>query len=561
VDALLDSVADRLEHGPGDSIREQARQRAAARFTSVGLLARTLDRRTVQTDALDLLDEHLEAVRTGALDRLIWTMPPQEGKSQRISRAFPLWLLIHNPELRIGIVSYEADIARRWGRAIRNDIRAHPELGLAVREDTSAAHEWQLDDGHDGGVVTTGIGGALTGRPIDILIIDDPVKGRAEADSETYRQAAWDWWLESGSTRLGPLSSVVLLMTRWHESDLAGRLLDPEYNESAADWTLINIPALADHRPEAGETDPLGREPGQWLASARRRTKAMWERIRRQAGTRAFLALYQGKPAPDSGSVWKREWWRRYSAPIWSQHPERPDAYWIDECDEVLISADMAFKDTKGSDYVAIGVWARRGAMIYLVDQIVKRLSFTETLAAFQGVCRRWPQATGKLVEDKANGTAVIDSLKKKIPGIIAINPTESKYARAQAVAPIVEAGNVHLPDGRIALFDVDRFIAEAASFPQASHDDQVDQTSQALARLMLRIGQGSAFLGAMKAKAEADGVEVPASARTWRDRVPPKTDDTTRAGGAREGQPRRTPLLPQGRGRGADRPPLQRPF
>ena len=534
------------------SRRDEDRLRATARYPTPGDLAKVLDGRTIQTGALDLLDEHLVGVRDGRIDRLIWTMPPQEGKSQRISRAFPLWLLIHNPDLRIGIISYEAGIARRWGRAIRNDIASHPELGLTVRHDTSAAHEWQLE-GHEGGVITAGIGGALTGRPIDIMIIDDPVKGRKEADSETYREAAWSWWTESGSTRLGPGAAVVLLMTRWHEDDLAGRLLE---SESKAEWTLVNIPAQADHRPEADESDPLGRQPGEWLRSARRRTLEMWERIRRQAGTRAFLALYQGKPAPDSGSVWKREWWRRYSTPLWSQHPDIAEAYWIEECDEVVISADMAFKDTKGSDFVALGVWVRRGAMIYLVDQVVKRLSFTETLAAFQALCRKWPQATGKLVEDKANGTAVIDSLKKKVVGIIAVNPTESKYARAQAVAPIIEAGNVHLPDESIALFDVAKFIAEAASFPQGAHDDQVDQASQALARLMLRIGQGAAFLGAMKAKAEAAGREVPTTARNWRDQIP-----TKRAGAARADEPRRTPLLPQGRIPGPGGGQVKRPY
>ena len=212
---------------------DKAEGRTALTFLTPGDLAAHLDARTVQTEALDLLDQHLVDIAERRLDRLIWTMPPQEGKSQRISRIFPLWLLLQNPDTRIAIVSYEADIARRWGRAVRNDIKAHPELGIAVRHDTSAAHEWQLE-GHDGGIVTTGIGGALTGRPVDVLIIDDPVKGRAEADSATYRETAWTWWTETGSTRLAPNAPVVLLMTRWHQDDLAGRLLT---SESAEEWT------------------------------------------------------------------------------------------------------------------------------------------------------------------------------------------------------------------------------------------------------------------------------------------------------------------------------------
>ncbi len=150
------------------------------------------------------------------------------------------------------------------------------------------------------------------------------------------------------------------------------------------------------------------------------------------------------------------------------------------------MSWDMAFKDTKTSDYVVGQVWARRGANVYLLDQIRKRMTFTETLTAFQALVRRWPQATAKYVEDKANGTAVINTLKSKIPGIVEITPTESKYARANAVAPLLQAGNVFLPEAEIAMFDPDELITEAAEFPNGAHDDQVDTTSQALAQMLL---------------------------------------------------------------------------
>jgi len=147
---------------------------------------------------------------------------------------------------------------------VRNDIIARPELGLQVRSDTSAAHEWQLE-GHDGGVYTVGIGGALTGRPIDgVLVIDDPLKGRAEADSAVFREACIEWWQETGSTRLAPGTPVIVVQTRWHEDDLAGWL--PRHDEG---WQAVNIPAQADHDPLFG-SDPLGREPGEYLDSAPR---------------------------------------------------------------------------------------------------------------------------------------------------------------------------------------------------------------------------------------------------------------------------------------------------
>jgi predicted phage terminase large subunit-like protein len=297
-----------------------------------------------------------------------------------------------------------------------------------------------------------------------------------------------------------------VILTRWHEDDLAGRLVAAEDGHR---WRVINIPALADHDPAKGQSDPLGREPGEWLTSARGRTAAEWEQIRIQAGSRVFAALYQGRPSPDAGNVWQRHWWRRYGTPLWSQHPDVPGAYLVHEADELLVSVDAAFKDTKSSDYVVIQVWARRGANVYLLDQVRKRLSFTDTLTAFLAMVARWPQASRRLIEDKANGTAVIDSLKAKIPGLVPVTPHESKYARASAVSPFIEAGNVFLPEPEIALFDAEAFIDEAAGFPNAAHDDQVDGASQALAELLLDGNGAQAWIAWAKRKAEeaAEGI------------------------------------------------------
>ena len=162
-------------------------------------------------------------------------------------------------------------------------------------------------------------------------------------------------------------------------------------------------PSPTTTRPRAS-ADPLGREPGEWLTSARGRTVAEWEQIRIQAGSRVFAALYQGRPSPDAGNVWQRQWWRRYHEPLWSQHPDVPAPTWSAMCDELVMSWDMSFKDTKGSDYVAAGVLARRGADVFLLDVIRKRLSFPDTIVAFAALVARWPQVAAKYVEDKANG-------------------------------------------------------------------------------------------------------------------------------------------------------------
>ena len=400
--------------------------------------------------------------------------------SQRVSRRFPLWMLTQNPDTRIAIASYEHGVARRWGRAIRDDITANAAtLGLAVRDDLSAQHEWQLA-GHEGGVYAVGIGGALTGRPVDLMVIDDPIKDRVQADSATYRERVWDWWTDVAATRLAPGAPVVLILTRWHDDDLAGRLLAAEDGHL---WRVLNIPAQADHDPNKGETDPLGREPGEYLLSARGRTREQWEAIKIRSGSRTWASLYQGRPAPAEGDLFQRSWWRWYTQPRWVVRDD--GSYWAVGADEVIQSWDMAFKATSDSDYVCGQVWGRWGLQVYLLDEVHARLSFVETRKAVRQLAAKWPQATLKLVEDKANGTAVINSLAQTVAGLVPEEPQGSKYARAAAVAPFVEAGQVWLPAPELAPW-VGDFIEECAAFPNGSHDDQVDAMSQALNRLLL---------------------------------------------------------------------------
>ena len=244
------------------------------------------------------------------------------------------------------------------------------------------------------------------------------------------------------------------------------------------------------------------------MVSARGRTEAQWRATKNATSARIWSALYQGRPSPDAGDVWKRPWWKRYDTKLWSTED---GATFTVECDEMIQSWDMTFKDTKGSDYVVGQVWARRGANMYLLDQVRARLTFTETVAALVSMHRKWPQARAILVEDKANGTAVIDSLKAKVPGIIPINPHESKYARASAVSPYIEAGNVWLPATDIQLFDAEELIEEAAAFPNGAHDDQVDSTSQALSRLFIGGAGAAAWLAMLKARSAAEEVLIEA--------------------------------------------------
>lgn len=471
--ALMGRIADHIDPRKG-----------AARWATPGALALATNPKTVQTPALDLIDAALVEAFNTPDSRLIISMAPQEGKSVRVANDFPVWALTQNKSLRIVTASYGQALANRNGRAIRNRIQTNPVLGLDIADDNGSVSDWTLQ-GHEGGVLSVGIGAGVTGRPADMMIIDDPIKDRKEADSELQRDTVWDWWTDAASARLAPGAPVVVILTRWHQDDLAGRLIerDPE-----AGWRVINIPAQADHRPELGETDLLGRDPGEFMVSARGRTRQQWLRRKATAGVKTWASLYQGRPSPDAGGVFPApDAWSRYEGKLWE---ERPDgSCWVQGMErgdhELVQSWDLTFKDTKGSDYVVGQVWLRVGIHAYLLDQVRERMNFSDTCTAIKKWHTKWPQAVAKFIEDKANGPAVMNALARTVPGMIPIEPEGSKYARASAVSPFVESGNVHLPQTTV-LPGVDQLLEEAKNFPNSTHDDTVDAMSQALNRLLL---------------------------------------------------------------------------
>ncbi|MBP2704411.1 phage terminase large subunit [Microbispora sp. RL4-1S] len=481
----------------------------APKWATPGQLALAIDPTTIQTPALDLIDAALVDVAEGRCDRLVITMPPQEGKSTRVTTMGPLWMLTRNPDLRIAIACYAQDLADEFGRNIRNHITTNDgtdetlDLGLRIAPDNGAARRWRLD-GHRGGVRSVGITSGLTGKPADALFIDDPIKDMRDADSKAWREVVWGFWQAVANTRLAPGAPVVIILTRWHEDDLAGRVLDAE---DAGRWRVLNIPAQADHDPAKGEADPLGREPGQFLQSARGRSVEQWQQIRVAVGSRVWNALYQGKPAPPEGDLFNRAWWREYRDPRWVVRDD--GSHWAIGADELLLSWDMTFKDLDSSDYVVGQVWGRWGLQAFLLDQIRARMAFVETRKAFKALAAKWPQAVLKLVEDKANGTAVINSLARSVQGMVPVEPDGGKAARASAVVPFIEAGQVFLPDPKLCPW-VGDFIDEAAAFPNGAHDDQVDAMSQALNRLLLApLLSGDHIVGDEDLDDELDGYEI----------------------------------------------------
>lgn len=414
---------------------------------------------------LTLLASWIADLAWGQRKRAIVEMPPRHGKSELVSFWTPLWFLTLFPQSRVILASYEADFAETWGRRVRNAITLWSDvLGIELTGDSSAAGRWELKSG--GGMFCAGIGGPLTGKGAHFLIIDDPVKNPAEAHSETIQMRNWEWWLTTARTRLEPGGTTTVVQTRWDQNDLAGKMLS-EQATGGDQWDELRLPAVAE------EGDQLGRPVGAALWPEKYDEAALAE-IRRP-DERTWNAMYQQRPSSLEGVIFKRGWWKYYKVLPADVRP-------------ACQSWDCAFKDLRTSDYVVGQVWGQRGAEYFLLDRIKDRLDFTATLHAIRQMTAKHPGAALKLIEDKANGSAVISVLTKDVPGIVAVNPEGGKEARAGAIAPLVEAGNVWLPDPTIAPW-VGDFVEECAAFPNGAHDDQVDAMSQALLRLALQPG------------------------------------------------------------------------
>lgn len=273
---------------------------------SPGSMAAILtDGREKQARHLDLIDRVFRDIARGHSRKVLITMPPRHGKSRRAARWAPLWFLSRHPDRRVMIASYSADLADDHGRWIRDAINTYgPQIGLALHTGSKAANRFDLADPEtgerlEGGLVTAGVGGGLTGKGAHLAIVDDPIKDAADAESPTMRKRLWEWWTSVLNTRVEPGGSIIVIQTRWHEQDLAGKILE---GEDADDWIRLDLPAICD-----SDDDPLGRDIGQPLWPVRYGIKAL-EKIRRAVGERVWWSLFQQKPRPLEGGVWKWPW-------------------------------------------------------------------------------------------------------------------------------------------------------------------------------------------------------------------------------------------------------------
>jgi predicted phage terminase large subunit-like protein len=416
------------------------------------------------------IQEFITKETGNAYDIMVLSIPPQHGKSLSVTETLPSWYLGKNPDKSVIVLAYGDDLAQRFGRRNKEKIETFGKIffDISISKTKSANDDFEIE-GRKGRMITRGIMAGVTGNPAHLLIIDDPVRTHEEAYSAVTREKIWQEWISSVKTRLAGGAKVILIMTRWHEDDLAGQILKTEKNV-----VHINIPC------EAEDNDILGRKKGEGLFPEIGKGTAWKDQMKASyiagEGLDAWNAMYQGRPSVQGGNIFKRDWFKFYT--------DLPTMY------QTIISVDAAFKDTKTSDFVAIGVWGKSGANVYLLDLINERMDFVRTLEVIRLMKKKYAEANMVLIEDKANGSAIISTLRQETMGVVPVEPLGSKESRAYAIQPFVMAGNVWLPKNAPWVED---YLDQMTRFPKSSKDDMVDMTTQALIRLKDFVAEGVA--------------------------------------------------------------------
>ena len=422
-----------------------------------------------------LICDELQKLADGLISKLAIFMPPQHGKSELVSRLLPAFMLGRYADKKIAGCSYNTTFAQGFSRDVQRVIDSSeyrdvfPDTllsGSKGASSTSVGYVRTVDEfelvGHLGGYRSAGVGSALTGFKVDFGIIDDPIKDRAEAESDRYRERVWDWYMDVFDTRLHKDSQQLLTMTRWHHDDIAGRLRLEETG-----WRVLTLPRLYESGGDAHPKDP--REDGETLWPSRHsREKA--EEIR-DINPYGYSSLQQQRPSIKGGGVLKVGGCSRY------------DTDSIPQLDQVILSIDCNAKKGLKNDATSIQAWGKVGVSYYLLDDLTKNMGFTEMVANTKKMVDLW-SPTAVLIEDKANGPAVIDTIKQTVAGIIAINPIGGKIARAEAISELFSAGNTYIP---VEAPWLGAWLEEVAAFPSAKKDDRVDACTQALAYLHIR--------------------------------------------------------------------------
>lgn len=427
------------------SRQEAARELLRRRAARTSLLAFTRYTLPSYQDAEHhrLICEHLEAVESGACKRLMIFMPPRHGKSELASRRFPAWYMGRNPRAEIIAASYNSDLAADFGREVRAIVNSEEYQaafpGVTLRQDSKAADRWHTNDG--GAYRASGVGTAMTGRGADLLLIDDPVKDREEADSELRRERVWDWYRSTAYTRLSPQGRIVVIQTRWHEDDLSGRLLEQMAGDGDQ-WEVLSLPAVSQGRALWGERFPVER----------------LEAIKRTIGQRDWSALYMQSPQPDEGGYFQRAWFK-----TWPEQPKHLRIYG---------TSDYAVTDGAG-DYTVHRIWGvDQSGDLYRLDGWRGQTPADEWIEAKLDLIAKW-KPSAWFGEAGVIQKAVEPMLKRRmrerntfcrlewVPSI------HDKATRARGFQARASMGKVW--------FERDADLSEFLSFPAGKHDDEVD--------------------------------------------------------------------------------------
>jgi predicted phage terminase large subunit-like protein len=442
----------------------------------------------------DLISEWLLKVWRRECLRLIINVPPRTAKSTEGTICFPAWGWARDARHRFLTASYSSDLSREHSSKRRNLIESPWFKSLwpmAFSDDTNRADQYKNEQ--QGEMIATSVGATGTGRGGDTLILDDGLSAD-QAQSEAERKTAHAWFRETFRTRLNDpaTGAIVVIEQRTHHEDITGWLLKNEPGQ----WKQVVIPLVQDAKTDLEVVFPVTgrkweRKVGDVLQPERHTPAVVAAQMIHR---RTFETQAQQRPSPEGGDICKREWWQFYRAVP-------------DEFDQVIDSWDLTFKDAKDADFVAGFKVGIKGARRYFLDAIHGRMGFTASKDAVKRLRVREPVASRVLIEDKANGPAVIDSLRSSVPGLIPVEPTGSKFARAVAATGDIEAGNCYLPDVEVYPQHrvwVDELIEEWANFPNYPTDDMVDGSDQAINYTRSAMGNIADYYHERAAAAEA---------------------------------------------------------
>ena len=395
---------------------------------------------------------------TGEINRLIINMPPRHTKSEFASYLLPAWMVGRDPKLKIIQATHTAELAIRFGRKAKNLIDSENYRKIfktALQEDSKAAGRWETSAG--GEYFAAGVGGAITGRGADLLIIDDP-HSEQDAMSKVSLERAYEWYTSGPRQRLQPGGKIILVMTRWSTKDLTGALVANQKEAKSDQWHVVEFPAIMDDEPvwpEYWKLDEL-------------------EKVKAALPVTKWNAQWMQQPTSEEGAILKREWWQEYDG------DDIPPIY------HVIQSYDTAFLKKETADYSAITTWGvwypseDSGANLILLDAIKGRYEFPELRRVALEQYRYWNPET-VIIEAKASGLPLTYELRKMDIPVMNYTPSKGndKHARVNAVAPLFESGMIWAPKQKFA----EEVIEECASFPYGDHDDLVDSTTQAIMR------------------------------------------------------------------------------